>query len=101
MQVDAWQRELQTVMREQAVSVMIQESYVKEIGRIKKQIIEAAMAEEAKDESFNNPPATASSQNRFASRKIQKRGNSTMRKFESTIVSNHDFNRPAKTIRAA
>ena len=73
---------------------------MKEICRVKKQM-EDALAEETKDESFYNPPTTASSSNRFASRKITKRGNSTMRKFESTIVSNHEFNRPAKTIRAA
>jgi predicted aminopeptidase len=79
---------------------MIQESYVKEICRIKKQM-EVALAEETKDESLNNPPTTASSSHRFASRKIQKRGNSTLRKFETTIISNHDFARPAKTIRAA
>jgi len=64
--------------------------------------MEDALAEENKaEESFNNPPNTASSSNRFASRKLQKRGNSTLRKFETTIVSNHEFNRPAKTIRAA
>jgi len=41
--------------------VMIQESYVKEICRIKKQI-EDTKAEEAKvDDSFSNPPNTASS----------------------------------------
>jgi hypothetical protein len=33
---DAWERELQIVMREQAVSVMIQESYVKEIARVQR-----------------------------------------------------------------
>jgi hypothetical protein len=87
-------------MREQAVSVMIQESYIKEICRVKKQK-EDALAEETKDESFNQPPNTASSSNRFASRKIQKRGSSTLRKLETTIVSNHEFSRPSKTIRAA
>ena len=35
MTKDAWERELQIVMREQAVSVMIQESYAKEITRVK------------------------------------------------------------------
>ena len=100
LKVDAWERELQTVMREQAVSVMIQESYIKEICRVKKQK-EDELAEETKDESINQPPNTASSSNRFASRKIQKRGSSTLRKLETTILSNHEFVRPSKTIRAA
>jgi hypothetical protein len=36
LQVEAWKRELNVVLREQAVSAMIQESYVKEIDRVKK-----------------------------------------------------------------
>lgn len=34
MTKDAWERELAIVMREQAVSSMIQESYIKEIARV-------------------------------------------------------------------
>ena len=33
---EAWERELQIVLREQAVSAMIQESYMKEIARVKR-----------------------------------------------------------------
>jgi hypothetical protein len=39
-------------MREQAVSVMIQESYIKEICRVKKHK-EDELAEETKEESIN------------------------------------------------
>lgn len=52
MTKDAWERELQIVMREQAVSAMIQESYIKEIARVKRQIIAAnELAEESKEDS--------------------------------------------------
>lgn len=36
LQMEAWSREMQIVLREQAVSQMIQESYVKEIDRVRK-----------------------------------------------------------------
>lgn len=34
LQVEAWDREYQLVMREQAISVMIKDSYEKEIARV-------------------------------------------------------------------
>lgn len=36
IQTEAWNRELQAVMREQNISAMIQESYIKEIERVKR-----------------------------------------------------------------
>lgn len=48
VQVEAWNKELSIIMREQAISAMIQESYVKEIDRVKKQqILHKAMIEES------------------------------------------------------
>ncbi len=75
--MDAWRRELQIVMREQAVSAMIQESYVKELCRVK-QNMEEALNEEQEQ---TLPPTTASSQNRFHRKNNSKqRGNNTLRR---------------------
>ena len=84
MQMDAYGRELQIVMREQALSAMIQESYSKEIDRVKKAMIAATeVPEEVKV--AEHPPSTAQSGHRFANKKPQnqRRGNSTLRRMES------------------
>jgi hypothetical protein len=110
MTKDAWERELQIVMREQAVSAMIQESYVKEISRVKHQIIAANETEEEdkRDESnmtgsFHLPPNTASSNHRFNGSKKGgapgKKSSQTFRRFETSFISNHEFNKAAKSLK--
>ncbi len=110
MTKEAWERELQIVMREQAVSAMIQESYVKEIARVKRQIIAAnEITEASKDDiyttgSFHHPPTTASSNHRFGAGSKKggapgKKASSTMRRYENSFISNHEFSKPAKSVR--
>lgn len=110
---EAWERELQIVMREQAVSVMIQESYMKEISRVKHQIIAANEAEEEQKagedghsmmgNSFHLPPNTASSNHRFNGSKKGgapgKKSSHAVRRFEASFMSNHEFSKPAKSVR--
>jgi len=53
--------------------------------------------------SFHHPPATASSNHRFAGSKKGgapgKKPASTVRRYENSFVSNHDFSKPAKSVR--
>ncbi len=70
-QVEAWENELNIIKRAQAISEMIQDSYIKEITRVKNQIFLASLEESKADHSeldkiITNPPGTASSQHRFA-----------------------------------
>jgi hypothetical protein len=94
LKCDAWSRELQMVMREQALSQMIHESYAKEIDRVKK-AQEVAALEECKIEiGSEQPPGTAGSAHRFQGKKPgsnmnlqQKRGNSTLRRMDSNSAA--------------
>ena len=92
--MDAWDRDYQAVMREQAVSVMIQESYVKEITRVKNQQLAAADEElktgdstDLREHSHGHALIHTSSSGgpRFATHKRAKerKGNSTLRRQDS------------------
>ena len=54
--------------------------------------------------SFHHPPNTASSNHRFAAGSKKggapgKKAASTMRRYENSFVSNHEFSKPAKSVR--
>jgi hypothetical protein len=93
--MEAWDRELQIVMREQAVSQMIQESYVKEIDRVRKQQMRLAAAEEELKLDFHGAivdlsHSASNAAHRFATHKrVQQRGkgNSSLRRAELAASS--------------
>ena len=96
--MEAWNKELSIIMREQAISAMIQESYVKEIDRVKKQqILQKAMIEESAEPVVEKPPTAGSAGHKFVghiSKRIQQKllaaagrkssNNSTLRRMDST-----------------